>query len=98
MLYLCIYSVHPEVVIQGPTEAKFGSNVSIRCTVLKGYPPPSVSIITPQGEVIGQNMISFNPTMKDFGNYTCVANNSVATVTTNHSLTVYGKYGKMLSG
>ena len=75
--------------MHGPTEANFGSNVSIKCAVLKGYPLPSVSIITPQGQVITQSMISFNATMEDAGTYTCIANNSVAKVTRNISLTVH---------
>ena len=86
------YVVHPEVTISGPTEANFGSNVLIKCTVLKGNPPPSVFIITPQGEVIKESMISFNATTKDAGNYTCVANNSEGTVTENLSLTIYGMH------
>ena len=86
------YVVHPEVAISGPTEANFGSNVSIKCTVLKGNPSPSVFIITPQGEVIKESMISFNATTKDGGSYTCVANNSEGTVTRNLSLTVYGMH------
>ena len=75
--------------MRGPTETNFGSNVSIKCAVLKGYPLPSVSITTPQGKVIAQSMISFNATMEDAGTYTCIANNSVATVTRNISLTVH---------
>ena len=85
------FSVPPVVVMHGPTDVKFGSNVSIRCAVLEGYPSPSVSIITPQGEIINQSVISFNATMNDAGNYTCTANNSLATVTSNLSLTVYSK-------
>ena len=85
------FSVPPVVVMRGPTDVKFGSNVSIRCTVLEGYPSPSVSIITPQGEIINQSVISFNATMNDAGYYTCIANNSVATVISNISLTVHSK-------
>ena len=76
----------------GPTDVKFGSNVSIRCTVLEGYPLPSVSIIPPHGEIINQSVIRFNATMSDAGDYTCIAINSLATVTRNHSLTVHGKF------
>lgn len=79
-------------MIYGPTEASFGSNVSINCTVLMGQPPLSVYIITPQKEIINDIVISFNATMKDAGNYTCVANNSVSTVTITHSLFVYGMF------
>ena len=85
------FSVPPVVVMRGPTDVKFGSHVSIRCAVVKGYPSPSVSIITPQGEIINQSMINFNATMNDAGYYTCTANNSLATVTSNLSLTVYSK-------
>ena len=85
------FSVPPVVVMRGPTDVKFGSNVSIRCAVVKGYPPPIVSIITPQGEIINQSVISFNATLNDAGNYTCTANNSLATVTSNLSLTVHSK-------
>ena len=85
------FSVPPVVVIRGPTDVKFGSNVSIRCAVVKGYPPPSVSIITPKGEIINQSVINFNATMNDAGYYTCIANNSLATVTSNLSLTVHSK-------
>ena len=85
------FSVPPVVVMGGPTDVKFGSNVSIRCTVLKGYPSPNVSIITPQGEIISQRVINLNATMNDVGNYTCTANNSLATVTSNLSLTVHSK-------
>ena len=80
----------PKVVIEGPNQTDVGSSVSIRCNVLEGYPPPTVSITTPQQEDIKDSMIIFEATMKDSGNYTCVANNSVATVTTNLSLTVNG--------
>ena len=90
-LYVHI-SVPPEVVAQGPTEANFGSNVYIKCAVLKGYPLPSVSIITPQGKVIKQSVISFNATMEDAGNYTCIANNSVATATGSLSLAVHSMF------
>ena len=37
-------------------------------------------------------MITFNATMKDTGVYKCLAENSVATVTRNLSLTVYGMH------
>ena len=90
-----MYVVHPEVTISGPAEANFGSNVSIRCTVLKGNPSPSVFIITPQGEVIKESGISINATMKDAGNYTCIANNSAGTITSNLTLTVYGTYVRL---
>ena len=82
----------PEVTIYGPTEVDFGSIVSIGCTVLKGNPTPSVFIITPQERIINESMITFNATIKDAGVYTCVANNSEATVTRNLSLTVYGMH------
>ena len=90
---VCMFniSVPPMVEMHGPTDVKFGSNFSIRCTVLEGYPPPNVYIITPQGEIINQSVIRFNATMNDAGNYTCIANNSLATVTRNLSLTVHGK-------
>ena len=91
MLYVSLLLVPPVVVMRGPTDVKFGSNVSIRCTVLEGYPLPNVSIITPQGEIINQSVIRFNATMSDAGDYTCIANNSLATVTRNLSLTVHGK-------
>ena len=78
-------------MIQGPSEATVESNVSIRCNVLEGYPLPSVYIITPQGH-IDQFIITFNVTLEHTGNYTCIANNSVATVTRNLSLIVYGMY------
>ena len=87
-----VYTEPPEVTISGPTEADFGSNISIECTVLKGNPTPSVFIITPQGRIINESMITFNATIKDAGVYTCLANNSVATVTRNLSLTVYGMH------
>ena len=87
-----VYIEPPEVTISGPTEADFGSNVSIGCTVLKGNPTPSVFIITPQGRIINESMITFNATIKDAGVYTCIANNSEATVTRNLSLTVYGMH------
>ena len=87
-----LFLVPPVVEMRGPTDVKFGSNFSIRCTVLEGYPLPSVSIITPQGEIINQSVIRFNATMNDAGDYTCITNNSLATVTRNHSLTVHGKF------
>ena len=76
-------------MVHGPSEATVGSNVSIRCDVLEGYPLPSVYIITPQGH-IDQSTITFNVTLEHAGNYSCIANNSVATVTSNLSLIVYG--------
>ena len=85
----------PEVTISGPTEANFGSNVLIKCNVLKGNPTPSVFIITPQGEIINEPMISFNATTNYAGDYTCIANNSAGTVTRNLSLTVYGMHVAM---
>ena len=81
--------VNPKVMVHGPSEAIVGSNVSIRCDVLEGYPLPSVYIITPQGH-IDQSTITFNVTLEHAGNYSCIANNSVATVTSNLSLIVYG--------
>ena len=41
----------PKVVIEGPNQTDVGSNVYIRCNVQEGYPPPTVSITTPQQEV-----------------------------------------------
>ena len=76
-------------MVHGPSETTVGSNVSIRCNVLEGYPLPSVSIITPQGH-IDQSTITLNVTLEHAGNYSCIANNSVATITSNLSLTVYG--------
>ena len=76
-------------MVHGPSEATVGSNVSIRCNVLEGYPLPSVYIITPQGS-IDQSTITFNVTLEHAGNYTCVANNSVTTVTSNLSLAIHG--------
>ena len=67
-----VYVDPPEVTISGPTEANFGSNVSIKCTVLKRNPTPSVFIINPQGEIINESMISFNATTIYAGNYTLV--------------------------
>ena len=94
--WCCIFtfSVPPVIVMHGPTDVKFGSNVTIRCAVLEGYPSPSVSIITPLGDIINQSVISFNASMNDAGNYTCTANNSVATVTSNLSLTVHSRVGQ----
>ena len=94
-MYACFalnYIVPPKVVIYTPAKAIIGSNISINCTILKGQPPPDVSIITPKGEVINESVLSFTVTMEDAGNYTCVANNSVATITITNSLTVYGVY------
>ena len=92
---LCNCYVHHLVdlrlTVDGPSEAIVGSNISIRCNVLEGYPLPSVFIITPRGQV-NQPPVTFNVTLEDAGNYTCVANNSVDTVTSNLSLTVYGTY------
>lgn len=69
-----------------------GSKVFINCTILKGQPLPNVTIITPKGEVIKDSVLSFTATMEDAGDYTCIANNSVATVRRTHSLIVYGMY------
>ena len=59
----------------GPTETNIESSVSINCTVLEGHPPPNVSIVTPQGKLIDDIIISFIATLQDSGNYTCIANN-----------------------
>ena len=81
----------PKVVIEGPNQTNVGSNVSIQCNVLEGYPLPTVSITTPQEKTAKQSTIMIlHTTMIDAGNYSCIANNSVATVTSNLSLTVYG--------
>ena len=87
-MYICKLAL-PKVVIKGPNQANVGSNISIQCNIQEGYPLPSVYIITPQG-LIDHSTTTFNVTLEDAGNYTCVANNSVATVTSNLSLTVYG--------
>ena len=81
----------PKVIIEGPNQADVGSTVTIQCNILEGYPLPSVYIITPQGH-IDQSTITFNVTIEHAGNYTCIANNSLATVTSNLSLIVYGTY------
>ena len=90
VLLLCMQLVHPRVVIEGPNQADFGSNVTIQCNVLEGYPLPSVSIITPRGQ-INQSTTTFNAALEDAGNYTCIAKNSASTVTSNLSMTVNGK-------
>ena len=90
-MYPFVNLVTPKLIVHGPSEATVGSNVSIRCNVLEGYPLPSVYIITPQGH-INQTTITFNVTIEHAGNYTCIANNSLATVTSNLSLIVYGTY------
>ena len=92
-MYLHTYCMlaPPKVVIEGPNQTDVRSSVSIRCNVLEGYPPPTVSITTPQEETIEQSLIIIlHTTMTDAGNYTCIANNSLATVTSNLSLIVYG--------
>ena len=92
MQLLCAsFIVDLRLKLDGPSEAIVGSNISIRCNVLEGYPLPSVYIITPRGQ-INQSSANLNVTLEDAGNYTCVANNSVATVTSNLSLPIYGMY------
>ena len=81
----------PKVMIEGPNQTAVGANVSIQCNILEGYPPPSVYIISPRGK-IDQSMTTFNAIMKDTGNYTCIAKNSAATVTSNLSLSVNGMW------
>ena len=78
-------------MIEGPNQTAVGENVSIQCNILEGYPLPSVYIISPRGK-INQSMTTFNAIMEDTGNYTCIAENSAATVTSNLSLTVNGTY------
>ena len=41
-------TVPPKVIIEGPNQTDVGSNATIQCNVLEGYPSPSVSIATPQ--------------------------------------------------
>ena len=84
-------SVPPKVMIEGPNQADVGSNVTIQCNILEGYPLPSVYIITPGGQ-IDQSAMTFNVTLEDAGNYSCIANNSAATVTSNLSLIVNSMY------
>ena len=92
IIYVCIYIVDLDVIIYGPTEANIGSNVSINCTIVKGHPPPDVSIITPQGMVINDFIISFSATLNDSGNYTCIANNTVTIIARTHSLIINGVF------
>ena len=42
------YVVPPRVIIKGPDQANFGSNITVQCNILEGYPLPSVYIITPR--------------------------------------------------
>ena len=91
-MHLRIYVVEPDVIIYGLTEANIRSNVSINCTVVKGHPPPNVSIITPQGQVFNDCTISFNATLNDSGNYTCIANNTVHTIARTHLLIINGMF------
>ena len=86
---MCIINFVVDLIltVDGPNESTVGSNISIRCNVLEGYPLPSVYIITPRGQ-INQSSANLNVTLEDAGNYTCVANNLVATVTSNLSLTI----------
>ena len=80
----------PKVVIEGPNQTNVGSNITIRCNILEGYPPPTVSITTPQEEITEQSTIMIlQTTLNDAGNYTCIAKNSLATITSSLSLTVY---------
>ena len=82
-------TVPPKVTIEGPNQTDAGSNVTIQCNLLEGYPIPSIYIITPQGK-IDQYTIKFTATIEDAGNYTCIANNSLASVTSNLSLIIHG--------
>ena len=68
------YVVPPRVMIKGPDQVNVGSNITVQCKILEGYPLPSVYIITPRGQ-IDQSTTTFNVTLEDAGNYTCVANN-----------------------
>ena len=88
------YLVLPEVMIEGPYKTDVGSTVTIRCNILEGYPLPSVYIITPRGQ-IDQSTTTFNATKQDIGSYTCIASNSLATVTSSLLLIVYGMYVRM---
>ena len=96
-MYIIVYtnSVPPKVMIEGPNQTDVGSTVTIQCNVLEGYPLPSVYIITPRGQT-DQSTMTFSATIEDTGNYSCVANNSLATVTSNLSLIVYGMYNMIL--
>ena len=95
MIIVYTNSGPPKVIIEGRNQANVGTNVTIQCNILEGYPLPSVYIITPRGQ-IDQSTATFNVTIEDTGNYSCIANNSLATVTSNLSLIVYGMYGIIL--
>ena len=78
-------------MIEGPNQADVGSSVTIQCNILEGHPLPSVYIITPRGQ-INQSTTTFSAAIEDTGNYSCIANNSLAAVISNLSLIVYGTY------
>ena len=75
--------------MHGPTTVMLGIIISINCTVIQGQ--PDVHIVTPLGYTINSNEITFNATLDDMGNYTCIANASGISITKYHSLIVHGK-------
>lgn len=67
-----------------------GTIISINCTVIQGQ--PDIHIMTPLGYTIKSNEITFNATLDEMGNYTCIANASGISITRCHSLIVHGMY------
>jgi len=72
----------------GPTTAIAGTIISMNCTIVRGL--RDVYIVTPFKNTVESSEITFNATLDNMGNYTCIANASEITVTSSHSLTVYG--------
>jgi len=86
------FSVFPKLIINGPSEAIVGTNVSIECIVEKGRPSPNIHIIPPSGGPKTDSKIIFTATLNDTGNYTCVGNTPLITVTVSHLLLVTTTY------
>ena len=90
MYFICHITVPPQIMMYGPATAILGTIISINCTVIQGQ--PGIHIVTPSGYTVDSTEITFNATLDDMGNYTCVATTSGTTVTKFHTLIVHGMY------